>query len=130
MSARPRLLFLAQCLPYPPHTGVATRTFNVLKQLQEAYDIDLVAFYRINHQPNRSALDQAREALGRVARFVAEPTPIPNEHSALRKLWDHGRSVFSGRVYTYYEYHSRAFAQRSEERRVGKECRSRWSPYH
>src|SRR5579859_2870156 len=25
------------------------------------------------------------------------------------------------------EYHS---YQRSEERRVGKECRSRWSPYH
>src|SRR5258708_23290492 len=24
----------------------------------------------------------------------------------------------------------RARAQRSEERRVGKECRSRWSPYH
>ena len=23
-----------------------------------------------------------------------------------------------------------ANAQRSEERRVGKECRSRWSPYH
>ena len=22
------------------------------------------------------------------------------------------------------------FASRSEERRVGKECRSRWSPYH
>ena len=25
---------------------------------------------------------------------------------------------------------SRASHQRSEERRVGKECRSRWSPYH
>src|SRR3712207_8069412 len=24
----------------------------------------------------------------------------------------------------------RAHADRSEERRVGKECRSRWSPYH
>ena len=24
----------------------------------------------------------------------------------------------------------RAFLNRSEERRVGKECRSRWSPYH
>ena len=24
----------------------------------------------------------------------------------------------------------RSFCQRSEERRVGKECRSRWSPYH
>ena len=30
--------------------------------------------------------------------------------------------------YTDDEY--RAFEKRSEERRVGKECRSRWSPYH
>ena len=26
--------------------------------------------------------------------------------------------------------HNRLFDDRSEERRVGKECRSRWSPYH
>ena len=26
--------------------------------------------------------------------------------------------------------HGLAVFQRSEERRVGKECRSRWSPYH
>src|SRR5258705_12246463 len=26
--------------------------------------------------------------------------------------------------------HQAAFDERSEERRVGKECRSRWSPYH
>ena len=26
--------------------------------------------------------------------------------------------------------HPNAFFGRSEERRVGKECRSRWSPYH
>ena len=25
---------------------------------------------------------------------------------------------------------TRCFPSRSEERRVGKECRSRWSPYH
>ena len=36
----------------------------------------------------------------------------------------------------YYEYLLNTFAGitlltgRSEERRVGKECRSRWSPYH
>src|SRR2546427_5937141 len=35
----------------------------------------------------------------------------------------------------YPEVHARAargegLHQRSEERRVGKECRSRWSPYH
>ena len=28
------------------------------------------------------------------------------------------------------KYDSKAAAMRSEERRVGKECRSRWSPYH
>ena len=28
------------------------------------------------------------------------------------------------------EESSNAAAERSEERRVGKECRSRWSPYH
>ena len=27
-------------------------------------------------------------------------------------------------------YGGHASASRSEERRVGKECRSRWSPYH
>ena len=26
--------------------------------------------------------------------------------------------------------HGAPFVDRSEERRVGKECRSRWSPYH
>ena len=30
----------------------------------------------------------------------------------------------------YAEKVARAVAARSEERRVGKECRSRWSPYH
>jgi len=28
------------------------------------------------------------------------------------------------------DYQKRVFTSRSEERRVGKECRSRWSPYH
>ena len=29
-----------------------------------------------------------------------------------------------------FEAHGIRRAERSEERRVGKECRSRWSPYH
>ena len=31
---------------------------------------------------------------------------------------------------TQVEVEVEALAERSEERRVGKECRSRWSPYH
>ena len=29
-----------------------------------------------------------------------------------------------------YTVFNKALSERSEERRVGKECRSRWSPYH
>ena len=40
----------------------------------------------------------------------------------------------TGNMYAYAGYHettsNHTYAGRSEERRVGKECRSRWSPYH
>ena len=57
--------------------------------------------------------------------------------------------VFGYMAYSYYQNNKKEFAvasgalailfqpfvklalgRRSEERRVGKECRSRWSPYH
>ena len=31
---------------------------------------------------------------------------------------------------TFYDGSEKEYDIRSEERRVGKECRSRWSPYH
>ena len=38
---------------------------------------------------------------------------------------------FEERLFTDEEFCSQVeLAERSEERRVGKECRSRWSPYH
>src|SRR5256885_15279552 len=47
-----------------------------------------------------------------------------------------GEDGFAGELYAIYVMresqgrgHGRALVRRSEERRVGKECRSRWSPY-
>ena len=37
---------------------------------------------------------------------------------------------FTARLAPYGISQSEFLRQRSEERRVGKECRSRWSPYH
>jgi polysaccharide biosynthesis protein PslH len=110
MPARPRLLFLCQSLPHPPHTGVAARNLNILKQLQVDYDVDLVTFFRVNHQPDDVARERSKVALRSVAASVAEPAAIPNEHSRARKVWDHVRSIVTGRAYTYYEYDSRSFA--------------------
>ena len=33
-------------------------------------------------------------------------------------------------LYGYLDIEKKQMLIRSEERRVGKECRSRWSPYH
>ena len=120
MAPRPRLLLLAQCLPYPPHSGVTSRTLNVLTQLQVEYDVDLVAFFRVNHQPTRAAREAACRALRSQAVHVAEPVPIPSEHSTLRKVWDHLRSLSTGRAFTHYQYDSRRFEDRLREALQGR----------
>src|SRR3712207_8592747 len=38
------------------------------------------------------------------------------------------KELFLGCLFSFEEVH--VVDERSEERRVGKECRSRWSPYH
>src|SRR3712207_9211571 len=68
---------------------------------------------------------------------ILEWSPSPEEaHETTMCLMD--KYFLDGRdANTYaniawvYGQHDRGFAERrSEERRVGKECRSRWSPYH
>ena len=44
-------------------------------------------------------------------------------HQALSPIFDIARDPRWGRI-------EETYGERSEERRVGKECRSRWSPYH
>src|SRR5438874_3093265 len=41
-----------------------------------------------------------------------------------------GGGYYAGRGYGYRPYGYAPTYRRSEERRVGKECRSRWAPYH
>ena len=52
----------------------------------------------------------------------------------VRELLEHGEITSSGNVVTYAWWAAgmavASIVLRSEERRVGKECRSRWSPYH
>ena len=43
----------------------------------------------------------------------------------------HSREALNAAIRASHEHPSRIIVTtRSEERRVGKECRSRWSPYH
>ena len=44
-------------------------------------------------------------------------------------LWSAG-ALLEENYHSLVEDVHKDFVKRSEERRVGKECRSRWSPYH
>ena len=62
-----------------------------------------------------------------------EKTMIPERLAALReKMRAYGVDAYLVPTADYHEseYVGTYFKARSEERRVGKECRSRWSPYH
>src|SRR2546423_2041814 len=64
------------------------------------------------------ALGRKAEAVRELQRAVRLMPQHPQAHLQLAK------------AYEAWENWIAAAQQRSEERRVGKECRSRWSPYH
>ena len=70
--------------------------------------------YRIN------ILKEHGLGLKEIQETIAKIDPMPGAKEFLDEL----RSI------TQVIIISDTFSQRSEERRVGKECRSRWSPYH
>lgn len=106
---RNRILFLAQCLPFPPHSGVLNRTFHTLEELQREFDVTLVAFSRRNHQPDSTARSNAVAALREVASDVEAPALIESEWSTTVKIANQLRSVLSGEPYVFYEYDNSEF---------------------
>ena len=50
-----------------------------------------------------------------------------NEIGSFVEMWMELESVIQSEV---SQKEKNKYSMRSEERRVGKECRSRWSPYH
>src|SRR2546422_2865176 len=61
-----------------------------------------------------------------------EYTPFGASFDASRAAFGEPmEDMMPARRHAPFEFHGRYYATpRSEERRVGKECRSRWSPYH
>jgi len=105
MTGRPRLLFLCQTVPYPPDSGVAIRSFHVLRLLAPHFDVTALCFYRRKGGAvPRGDLAQRLSALRPLA--AVEAFPVPQEHSAWRLGWDHVRSVGSQRVHTTFVFDS------------------------
>lgn len=111
MNPRPQLLFLCQTLPYPPDSGLAIRSFNVLRLLAREFDVTALCFARRKGgAAPRHDLEQRLAVLRQLAEV--EAFPVPQEHSRWRLAWDHLRSVGLNRVYTVFTFDSRAVADR------------------
>lgn len=112
-SRRPSLLFLCQTLPYPPDSGVAIRTYHVLRILSRAFDVTALCFYR---RKGGLASEDPTSSVAALREFAAvEAFPVPQEHSTLRLAWDHMRSVTLRRVHWAFAYQSGPYARRLQE---------------
>ncbi|MEP7065339.1 MAG: glycosyltransferase family 4 protein [Gemmatimonadota bacterium] len=119
---KPKLLFLGQTLPYPPDSGTAIRSYNVLRLLARDYEVTALCFYRRATTPDVAG---SLAALRKIAAHV-EVFPIEQEYSRVRMLADHGRSVLTGRAYTAYAYDSGAFTKALRTQLA----RERWAIAH
>src|SRR3989454_299090 len=94
------------------------------------------------HRPELLVLDEPssgldpivrRDILGAVIRTIADEgrTVLFSSHllDEVEEVADHVTMIASGRIVLSAPLDA-IKESRSEERRVGKECRSRWSPYH
>ena len=100
----PRLGYLVKAFPRISETFIVNE---VLELERQGFDLHL---YALNHPR-----DTKRHRLADQVRSPITYLPEPLIRALPTVLAAHGRLA-------------RRF--RSEERRVGKECRSRWSPYH
>ena len=64
------------------------------------------------------------------ARQAAQVVLLDSDFTALPHILLEGRRVVNNMTRVAGVFFVKTIYSRSEERRVGKECRSRWSPYH
>ena len=80
--------------------------------------------FRKQHRPHRTGLSKGgnRIAFGDYAIQALEPAYLTNRQIEAARIAMTRHIKRGSKVWIT--------SSRSEERRVGKECRSRWSPYH
>src|SRR2546430_7609690 len=98
--------------------------------------LELFFFFSSRRRHTRFDCDWSSDVcssdLATMASFTAL---LAARHALLKKAgWDVTENGMFGappiQVVVGAEVHASVLKARSEERRVGKECRSRWSPYH
>jgi glycosyltransferase involved in cell wall biosynthesis len=106
---RPRLLFLGHTLPYPPDRGVALRSYHVLRELADRYEVTALLFRR-RYEPTQMPLNDRIRHLREVAEV--EVFDVPGERSAIRRRLDRTRSLVGRRSEARWRFMHRPFRRR------------------
>ena len=100
---------------------------------QRMAEIAVLRAHIVNYARTRPVYDAYRKA-GYSKKFLEEHREQITLHRAAKNAFDEANLKKLPKVKEldaeYSALLSQKKAARSEERRVGKECRSRWSPYH
>ncbi|MBE0591726.1 MAG: glycosyltransferase, partial [Gemmatimonadales bacterium] len=78
------LLWISHLVPYPPVSGVAQRSFHLLRAAARFAEVHFRGLSQRAHHPDPGSLDRATEALSELCTTV-EVLPIPAERSRLSK---------------------------------------------
>src|SRR2546422_10299203 len=112
----------------PLTQAVKTGAICYLDEIVEARKDTTVLIHPLTDHRRILPIDKKGDILEAHPDFLLVISYNPGHQSVLKDLKHSTRQRF---VTIDFDYAPRdKEAQRSEERRVGKECRSRWSPYH
>ena len=81
---------------------------------------------KISEEDYRNAVSKERDLTRKLLILYSNNCSDPNKQT-LSKIFNKAAVIVDGTIHINSFMYERS---RSEERRVGKECRSRWSPYH
>ena len=70
------------------------------------------------------------EKINKIDKPLSRLIKKKRERTQINKIKNEQSRSYNRNTKHHRNYYKQLYANRSEERRVGKECRSRWSPYH
>jgi glycosyltransferase involved in cell wall biosynthesis len=110
----PKLLFLANRLPYPTHSGADIRTYNVWRELALRWDVDAIVMHNRAEDVDGLTLEDRRQALSELGRV--DIVPLEAQLTRARTLAAHGKALLLGVPYLDYVFRGKVFADTLAQR--------------
>lgn len=110
MDKKLKILFLANCSPFPVRDGQTRRTYNILRELSKRHEIYLLSFSDDREEIEHNNIQHLKSFCKEV-----EMHPTPPKNFSLPMLLRLVCSLFSVAPYTIWRHYSRTYLERIHE---------------